>query len=326
MRITLALCDVTRAHWQMLLHWLAVQHSRPGISTAALSSLTYEKKSRKLAADDVTVTSSHTFHHLCRVFLFFFTCASGRLNTSWLATDATRQKRLHLVVLMCMAVAGAAASRSLLQWTAELRANRRCVAFPSVTGESNWRSHFCFSVVYRNSSEILSAPLLSETPCFTWLRNLLTQIPRLSESGVSLSSPQWSLLLLYPLLRQAGGGWDSDFLPLSLEEFPEVWVWRKSLSLPTASAAAAAALQTLKWAPASNDALPTTPSLSSFRCFHSFASVPLANRQPEREGRSSFFPLLLRLTDWQRELSTNCVDEWRSVGVRVVSVQVHVSV
>lgn len=55
---------------------------------------------------------------------------------------------------MCMAAGEAAASRSLLQRTAELRAqrdnsgggdgedgeeggNRRCVAFPSVTGESD---------------------------------------------------------------------------------------------------------------------------------------------------------------------------------------------
>lgn len=54
---------------------------------------------------------------------------------------------------MCMAAGAAAASRSLLQRTAELRAqrdnsggdgedgeeggNRRCVAFPSVTGESD---------------------------------------------------------------------------------------------------------------------------------------------------------------------------------------------
>ncbi|TNN34111.1 hypothetical protein EYF80_055729 [Liparis tanakae] len=30
------------------------------------------------------------------------TCASGRPNTSWWVTAATRQKRLHLVVLMCM--------------------------------------------------------------------------------------------------------------------------------------------------------------------------------------------------------------------------------
>lgn len=51
-----------------------------------------------------------------------FTCASGRLNTSWLATEATRQKWLHLVVLMCMT--GEPGSRSLLHLMPEARAQR----------------------------------------------------------------------------------------------------------------------------------------------------------------------------------------------------------
>lgn len=86
------------------------------------------------------------------------TCASGRLNTSWLVTEATRQKWLHLVVLMCMM--GDPGSRNLFhlipevraQWEAETafsvgededgdddeeeggnRGDRRSVAFPRVT-------------------------------------------------------------------------------------------------------------------------------------------------------------------------------------------------
>ncbi|KAF3857313.1 hypothetical protein F7725_009172 [Dissostichus mawsoni] len=50
------------------------------------------------------------------------TCASGRLNTSSLLTEATRQKRLHLVVLMCMM--GDPGRRNLLHLIPEVRAQR----------------------------------------------------------------------------------------------------------------------------------------------------------------------------------------------------------
>lgn len=50
------------------------------------------------------------------------TCASGWLNTSWLVTEATRQKRLHLVVLMCMM--GDPGSRNLFHLKPEVRVKR----------------------------------------------------------------------------------------------------------------------------------------------------------------------------------------------------------
>lgn len=50
------------------------------------------------------------------------TCASGWLNTSWFVTEATRQKWLHLVVLMCMMCDPG--SRNLFHLIPEVRPQR----------------------------------------------------------------------------------------------------------------------------------------------------------------------------------------------------------
>lgn len=157
-----------------------------------------------------------------------FTCASGRLNTSWLATEATRQKWLHLVVLMCMT--GEPGSRSLLHLMPEARAqrdaetafscdedddgdvddgeeggnrgDRSSVAFPRVTdGQERSASFF----ILRNTwifcllGATSEASPRYESPCFK--RNLLTHIPRLSGTDLP-SQSRWPFLLPLSTYRQ----------------------------------------------------------------------------------------------------------------------------
>lgn len=80
-------------------------------------------------------------------------------------------------------------------------------------------------------AKIPSAPLTSESPCFACLRNLLTQIPRLSESGVPLSLRPSGCLLSYAPSFTSSWWWltQASFSLLTRIRLPEDWLQRKPL-------------------------------------------------------------------------------------------------
>lgn len=146
------------------------------------------------------------------------TFASGQLNTSWLVTEDTRQKRLHLVVLMCMM--GDPGSPSLLHLMPEVRAQRHAgfsgskddddseeeggnredrwsVAFPSVTGEQEVMDSLEWEMRWR---KVAACPLLSShRSAWAVLRSpqsthcLLTHIPTLSSHLLQTHQPVFLL-------------------------------------------------------------------------------------------------------------------------------------